>query len=188
MGWTILLFGFSCEGEGHTCTVASSLCYFLDEGFSRSLINTSRYAILTDRLGIDDTLYQHLQGVACTLFSKNVLVAAFSDFIATLRSMQHWARRASGIVGGDITIGFGLLHLRQFSSTTAAVFILVANLLIANVDILSKGHYRRLLRRHPRWCARLGTLFSLAIANHSVHTRYTVGHEAPAERCAHLGR
>ncbi|CAJ1006834.1 putative BT1 family [Leishmania naiffi] len=148
MGRTILLFGFSCEGEGHTCTVASSLCCFLDEGFSRSLINTSRYAILTDRFGIDGTLYQHLQGIACTLFSNNVLVVAFSDFIATFRSMQHWACRASGIVGGDITIGLGLLHGNQFNSTTAAVFILVANLLIANVDILSKGHYRRLLRRH----------------------------------------
>ncbi|KAK7198526.1 putative pteridine transporter [Novymonas esmeraldas] len=150
--WTrkIPVFGISCEGYGPKCTVALSLCYFLDKGFGRNLINISRFAMFTDRFGIDGTRYQRLSGISSMAFSIKAFSAVLSDTIATFGYTKRWVCAASCVIGGAVTLGFALLPTKPASANPAAGFLFLANLCIANVDILLEGHYSRLMRRHPR--------------------------------------
>jgi folate/biopterin transporter len=146
----IPVFGISCEGYGPKCTIALSCCYFLNKGFGKNLISISRYAMFVSRFGLDGTRYQRLSSISSMAWSIKAFSAVLSDTFATFGYTKRWVCGASCVVGAAFTLAFGLLPAQVSSGNLGAGFLFLANLCMANVDILSEGHYSRLMRRHPR--------------------------------------
>ncbi|KPA77362.1 putative mitochondrial folate/biopterin transporter [Leptomonas pyrrhocoris] len=146
----IPVFGMSCEGYGPKCTVALSLVYFLNKGFGNNLITISRYAMFVNRFGLTGTRYQRLSSIASMSTSVKAITAVLSDTFALCGYTKRWACGGSCVVGAAFTLAFGLLPATVASGNSGAGFLFLAKFCISNVDILSEGHYSRLMRRHPK--------------------------------------
>ena len=146
----IPIFGMSCEGYGPKCTIALSCCYFLNKGFGKNLITISRFAMFVSRFGLSGTRYQRLSSISSMAWSIKAFSAVLSDSFATFGYTKRWVCGASCVIGAAFTLAFGLLPAKESSGNSGAGFLFLANLCMANVDILSEGHYSRLMRKHPR--------------------------------------
>ncbi|KAK7199246.1 putative pteridine transporter [Novymonas esmeraldas] len=145
----IPVFSKSCEGYGPRCVSALGLCYFLNKGLGGNLMSYSRYAMFIDRFGIDGTRYQRLQGISKMGWSVKAFTACISDAFALFGYTKRWYLGGSCVIGGAFALGFALLPAKPSSADIAAGFLFLANLCMANVDILSQGHYSRLMRQRP---------------------------------------
>jgi folate/biopterin transporter len=145
----IPVFSRSCEGYGPRCVSALGLCYFLNKGLGNYLMSHSRYAMFTDRFGIDGTRYQRLQGISKMGWSVKAFSASLSDAFALFGYTKRWYCGGSAVFGAAFALGFALLPRKQSSADIAAGFLFLSNFCMANIDILSEGHYSRLMRQHP---------------------------------------
>ncbi|KAK7197726.1 putative pteridine transporter [Novymonas esmeraldas] len=169
----IPVFSKSCEGYGPRCVTTLGVCYFLNKGLANNLIQYSRYAMFIDRFGIDGTRYQRLSGISRMGWSVKAFSACISDAFALFGYRKRWYLSASAVLGGVFAVAYGLLPAKPSSADSAAGFLVLSNFCMANVDILSQGHYSRLMRDHPEagpelvswiWWFILGaTLISAAI-------------------------
>ena len=152
MPWTakIPIFGKSCEGYGPKCTIALGGVYFLNKGIGNNLITYARYAMFVNRFGVSGMQYQRLVSVAKMGWSIKAFAAMLSDSFAFFGYTKRWYCAASCVIGAALTIGYGCLPQKPSSANVAAGFIFLTGFFMANVDILSEGHYSRLMRRHPR--------------------------------------
>ena len=143
------VFGKSCEGFGPRCVTALGLCYFLNKGLGNYLMSYSRYAMFTERFGIDGTRYQRLQGISKMGWSVKAFSASLSDAFALFGYTKRWYCAGSCVLGAAFALGFALLPQKPSSADIAAGFLFLSNFCMANIDILSEGHYSRLMRKHP---------------------------------------
>ncbi|KAK7198025.1 putative pteridine transporter [Novymonas esmeraldas] len=143
------IFGKSCEGYGPRCTGALGLVYFLNKGIGYNLINYARFAMFTSRFGVSGVRYQRLASIAKLGFSIKAFAAMVSDSVALFGYTKRWYCAAACVIGAALTVGYGCLPMRESSADIAAGFIFLTSFCVANVDILSEGHYSRLMRRQP---------------------------------------
>ncbi|KAL7704913.1 folate/biopterin transporter [Lotmaria passim] len=149
--WTehIPLFSASSRGLGPKGTIALGLCYFLNKGLGSYLVNYARYAMFRNRYGIDGTRYQRLSTLYTMGWSVKAFSASVSDAFALFGYTKRWYCAGSCVVGAAFGLAFGLLPAKEASANTGAGFMFLTNFCMANVDILSEGHYSRILRKRP---------------------------------------
>ncbi|KAK7197727.1 putative pteridine transporter [Novymonas esmeraldas] len=145
----IPVFSKSCEGYGPRCVSALGLCYFLNKGLGNNLMSYSLFAMFRDRFGIDGTRYQRLSGITRMGWSVKAFSACISDAFALFGYTKRWYCAGSSIIGGVFALAFALLPAKTSSADIAAGFLFLSNFCMANIDILSEGHYSRLMREHP---------------------------------------
>ncbi|KPA77358.1 putative folate/biopterin transporter [Leptomonas pyrrhocoris] len=145
----IPIFSKSFEGYGPRCVSSLGLCYFLNKGLANYLMSYSRFAMFTDRFGIDGTRYQRLQSISKMGWSVKAFTASLSDAFALFGYTKRWYCGSSAVLGGAFALGFALLPQKTASADIAAGFLFLSNFCMANIDILSEGHYSRLMRQHP---------------------------------------
>ena len=143
VGRTVAVFG-------PRCVTALSLCCFLNKGLAWQLLINSKYAMFVDRFSTPAARYQRLSAIALMGFSIKALPAGLSDMFACAGYTKRWYIAASCVIGGAFTLGYGLLPKKPSSADIAAGFSFLTAFCVATVDILSEGHYSRLVRRHPR--------------------------------------
>ncbi|CBZ23510.1 putative pteridine transporter [Leishmania mexicana MHOM/GT/2001/U1103] len=143
------IFGKSCQGYGPRCTLSLGFVYFLNKGVGFSLINYACFSMFTSRFGVSGVRYQRLASIAKLGFSIKAFAAMMSDSVAIFAYTKRWYCTAACIVGAGLTVGYGSLPEKESSADIAAGFIFLTSFCVANVDILSEGHYSRLMRRRP---------------------------------------
>ncbi|KAK7201621.1 putative pteridine transporter [Novymonas esmeraldas] len=149
--WTkhIPLFTQSCKGFGPRGTVSLAACYFFNKGLGNYIVNFSRYAMFRDRFGIDGTRYQRLSTLRTMGWSVKAFSACISDTFALFGYTKRWYCAGSCVAGGAFALAFGLLPAKESSANMGAGFMFLTSFCMANVDILSEGHYSRILRKRP---------------------------------------
>lgn len=146
----IPLFGPVCGALGPKFTLSLGLCYTLSKGAAGNIINVSRQPMLMKRFGIDAVRYQRLASMYALGWSLKAFVAVVTDIFALFGYTKRWYLLFSSVAGAAFAFGYGALPAKPSSANTAAAFIFLTCLCKANLDILSEGHYSRLMRRNPK--------------------------------------
>ncbi|KPA77357.1 putative folate/biopterin transporter [Leptomonas pyrrhocoris] len=149
--WTehIPLFSASSRGLGPKGAIALGLCYFLNKGLGSYLVNYARYAMFRNRYGVDGTRYQRLSTLYTMGWSVKAFSASVSDTFALFGYTKRWYSAGSCVLGAAFVLAFGLLPAKEASANTGAGFMFLTNFCMANIDILSEGHYSRILSKRP---------------------------------------
>ncbi|CCW72070.1 unnamed protein product [Phytomonas sp. Hart1] len=145
----IPIFGEVCEAYGPSCTISLALSYLLCKGFASNIFVFSRYPMLRTRFGIDAARYQRLLAVMKIAWAMKASTAMLCDTFAFLGYTKRWYMFASCVVGSVFALLYGLLPAKPSSADFATAFVSLSNYGIATVDILSEGHYSRLMRKIP---------------------------------------
>ncbi|KAG5510691.1 hypothetical protein GH5_06908 [Leishmania sp. Ghana 2012 LV757] len=146
----IPIFSEATEGYGPKVVVSLGMCYFLCKGTADQLIGYSRQPMFMTRYGIDGQRYQRLAGISTMGWSIKALTAMLCDGFAFLGYTKRWYMLISCVAGAAFALVYGLLPAKPASADIAAAFVFLCSYGKANVDILSEGHYSRLLRFNPR--------------------------------------
>ncbi|KAK7197725.1 putative pteridine transporter [Novymonas esmeraldas] len=143
------LFTPSCKAFGPRGVTSLGLCYFLNKGLGSYLVKYARFPMFTNRFGIDGTRYQRLSTLYTMGWSVKAFSACISDTFALFGYTKRWYCAGSCIAGGAFALAFALLPAKVSSANMGAGFMFLTNFCMANVDILSEGHYSRTLRKRP---------------------------------------
>jgi len=144
------IFGEACEAYGPKCTMSLAACYLLCKGIADQGIQAATYAMFVTRYGLDATRYQRLSQITKMGWSIKPLTAVLCDAFACFGYTKRWYMMISCFIGGACALGFGLLPAKLSSANIAAAFVFLTAYGKANVDILSEGHYSRLMRKIPK--------------------------------------
>ncbi|CCW72161.1 unnamed protein product [Phytomonas sp. Hart1] len=145
----IPIFGEVCKAYGPACTIGLALSYLLCKGFASNIFVFSRFPMLRTRFGIDAARYQRLLAVMQIAGAMKASTAMLCDTFAFLGYTKRWYMFASCVVGSVFALLYGLLPANPSSADFATAFVSLSNYGIATVDILSEGHYSRLMRKIP---------------------------------------
>nr|CCD15113.1 unnamed protein product [Trypanosoma congolense IL3000] len=143
------LFGEASEGYGPKPVLAIGLSYFLSKGLANRLLNGSLIAMFLNRFGIEGILFQRLANLSNMGWSVKPLTAVTSDIFPFFGYTKRWYMFAACLIGPIFSLIFGLLPAKESSAVIGAVCVFVAGLSKANTDILTQGHYSRMIRRVP---------------------------------------
>ncbi|KAG5484175.1 hypothetical protein CUR178_07329 [Leishmania enriettii] len=146
----IPIFGEAVEGYGPKVIVALGASYFLCKGIADHLLTRQTYAMMIDRYKIDVPRYQRLSSISTMGWSIKALTAMLCDGFAFLGYTKRWYIFASCVGGAAFALVYGLLPAKTSSADVAAAFIFLSTWGKANMDILSEGHYSRLMRQNPK--------------------------------------
>ncbi|EKF29381.1 folate/pteridine transporter, putative, partial [Trypanosoma cruzi marinkellei] len=168
------IFGTSVEAFGPKCVLSIGLSEFLCKGVADSLIRCSLFPVFRRRYGVDAMAYQRMVNLAMMGWSMKPITAMFSDIFSFFGYTKRWYLVLSCVVGAAFALAFGLLPPAKASAAPAAAFLFLTSFTKANVDILTQGHYSRLIRRIPLagsslvswvwWWVLLGSLVASVIA------------------------
>ncbi|KAK7196336.1 putative pteridine transporter [Novymonas esmeraldas] len=147
---TVPIFGEAVEGYGPKVVVALGASYFLCKGIADRILTGQTYAMMIERYKIEVPRYQRLAPIASMGWSIKAFSAMLCDGFAFLGYTKRWYMFASCVVGGVFALIYGLLPAKPSSADTAAALIFLSCWGKANVDILSEGHYSRLMRFNPK--------------------------------------
>ncbi|CBZ24351.1 putative folate/biopterin transporter [Leishmania mexicana MHOM/GT/2001/U1103] len=106
--------------------------------------------MMMDRYGIDVARYQRLSPISSMGWSIKAFTAMLCDGFAFLGYTKRWYMFISCVGGAAFALIYGLLPAKEASANVAAAFIFLSSWGKANVDILSQGHYSRLMRQNPK--------------------------------------
>jgi folate/biopterin transporter len=146
----IPVFGEATEGYGPKVVAALGLSYFLCKGIADQILRGQTYAMMIDRYKIDTPRYQRLSPISSMGWSIKAFTAMLCDGFAFLGYTKRWYMFASCVAGAVFALVYGLLPAKESSADTACAFIFLSCWGKANVDILSEGHYSRLMRANPK--------------------------------------
>ncbi|GET86452.1 folate/biopterin transporter, putative [Leishmania tarentolae] len=146
----IPVFGEAVEGYGPKVIIALGGCFLLCKGVADNILNGQTYAMMIDRYGIEVGRYQRLSTIATMGWSIKALTAMLCDGFAFLGYTKRWYMFISCVGGGMLALIYGLLPAKEASADVACAFIFLSSWGKANVDILSEGHYSRLMRENPK--------------------------------------
>ncbi|CBZ32158.1 folate/biopterin transporter, putative [Leishmania donovani] len=144
------MFGEAVEGYGLKVIVALGATNLLCRGVADRILTGQTYAMMIDRYGIDVARYQRLSTIATMGWSIKAFTAMLCDGFAFLGYTKRWYMFISCVGGGAFALIYGLLPAKEASADVAAAFIFLSTWGKANVDILSEGHYSRLMRQNPK--------------------------------------
>ncbi|KPA75929.1 putative mitochondrial pteridine transporter ft5 [Leptomonas pyrrhocoris] len=150
--WTrsIPVLGNTIAAFGPKLTASVGAFYFMNNGLAENIISASKQPMMMKRYTIDGTRYQRLAGVVTMGSSIKVLMATISDTFAIFGYRKRWYQLGSCVVGFCFCLGYALLPAKPASADTAAAFIFLCTFCRMNSDILTQGHYSRLIRRAPK--------------------------------------
>ncbi|KAK7198315.1 putative pteridine transporter [Novymonas esmeraldas] len=143
------IFGAAVEPFGPKCTLSLGVVYVLTKGVGKTLLSTSQYAMFMKKYGVETATYQRITGISNMGFSIKPLTAILSDTFAFLGYTKRWCMALSCIVGAVCAVVYGVLPFKESSAGIAGGMIFVSVFCIANIDVLSEGHYSRLIKRYP---------------------------------------
>nr|UBK24796.1 folate transporter 3 [Trypanosoma congolense] len=143
------MFGEATEGYGAKPVLAVGLIYFLCKGLSNSLFNGSLIAMFLSRFGVEGLIFQRYANLVSMGWSVKPLTAVVSDILSFFGYTKRWYMFAACVVGPVFSLAFGLLPAKTSSAAIGSVFVFFFSFCQANVDILSEGHYSRMMRRVP---------------------------------------
>ncbi|KAF8276613.1 putative folate/pteridine transporter [Trypanosoma cruzi] len=168
------IFGTSVEAFGPKCVLSIGLSEFLCKGVADGFIRFSLFPMFRRRYGVDAMTYQRMANLASMGWSMKPITAMFSDIFSFFGYTKRWYLAVSCVVGAAFALAFALLPPAKASAAPAAVFVFLTSFTKANVDILTQGHYSRLIRRIPLagsslvswvwWWVLLGSLVASVIA------------------------
>ncbi|RNC52002.1 esag10, partial [Trypanosoma cruzi] len=168
------IFGTSVEAFGPKCVLSIGLSEFLCKGVADHLIRCSLFPMFRRRYGVDAMTYQRMANLASMGWSMKPITAMFSDIFSFFGYTKRWYLAVSCVVGAAFALAFALLPPAKASAAPAAAFVFLTSFTKANVDILTQGHYSRLIRRIPLagsslvswvwWWVLLGSLVASVIA------------------------
>ncbi|PWV11455.1 putative folate/pteridine transporter [Trypanosoma cruzi] len=168
------IFGTSVEAFGPKCVLSMGLSEFLCKGVADFLIRCSLFPMFRRRYGVDAMTYQRMANLASMGWSMKPITAMFSDIFSFFGYTKRWYLAVSCVVGAAFALAFALLPPAKASAAPAAAFVFLTSFTKANVDILTQGHYSRLIRRIPLagsslvswvwWWVLLGSLVASVIA------------------------
>ncbi|CBZ32162.1 folate/biopterin transporter, putative, partial [Leishmania donovani] len=144
------VFGEAVEGYGPKVIVALGASNLLCKGVADQILYGQTYAMMIDRYGIDVARYQRLSSISTMGWSIKALTAMLCDGFAFLGYTKRWYMFISCVGGGAFALIYGLLPAKEASANVACAFIFLSSWGKANVDILSQGHYSRLMRQNPK--------------------------------------
>ncbi|KAK7196334.1 putative pteridine transporter [Novymonas esmeraldas] len=150
--WTqsIPVVGAVLAAFGPTFTASLGAFSFMNNGLADNLIAASTQPMMMNRYGIDGTRYQRLAGVVAMGSSTKPLIAVVSDIFPIFHYRKRWYQLGSCVVGAAVSLAYALLPARPASADTAAALIFLSTFCRMNSDVLTQGHYTRLLRRTPQ--------------------------------------
>ncbi|KAK7196335.1 putative pteridine transporter [Novymonas esmeraldas] len=167
------VLGIAIEAFGPVFMFSLGGCYLLMKGITENIVTFSRQPMLMGRFGIDATRYQRLAGISTMGTSIKAAIAVVTDIVALFGYTKRWYMLGSCLVGFAFTLGYGLLPATMSSANIASGFIFLSVFSRANVDLLSEGHYSRLIRRTPAagpamvswiwWMIMLGSIIASVI-------------------------
>ncbi|PWV11447.1 putative folate/pteridine transporter [Trypanosoma cruzi] len=143
------IFGTSVEAFGPKCVLSMGLSEFLCKGVADFLIRCSLFPMFRRRYGVDAMTYQRMANLASMGWSMKPITAMFSDIFSFFGYTKRWYLAVSCVVGAAFALAFALLPPAKASAAPAAAFVFLTSFTKANVDILTQGHYSRLIRRIP---------------------------------------
>ncbi|GET86415.1 pteridine transporter ft4, putative [Leishmania tarentolae] len=143
------IFGTAVVPFGPKCVLSLGVVYILSKGLARTLINSSKYAMFMKNYGVTTAVYQRISGIGSLGFSIKPLTAILSDTFAFFGYTKRWYMALSCIAGAVCAIVYGVLPFKPSSAGIAGAMIFISTFCIANIDVLSEGHYSRLIKRHP---------------------------------------
>ncbi|KAG5488377.1 uncharacterized protein JKF63_07972 [Porcisia hertigi] len=149
--WTrkVPVFGEAVGGYGPKVIIALGASYLLSKGIADQILRGQTYAMMIDRYGISVPRYQRLSPICMLGLSIKAFTAMLCDGFAFLGYTKRWYMFVSCVAGGTFALIYGLLPARAASANVACAFIFLSCWGKANVDILSEGHYSRLMRQNP---------------------------------------
>lgn len=145
----IPIVGSAVEAFGPKCVTALGLVYVLSKGVGKNLLSYSMYPMFNKKFKVTPEVYQRMSGISSMGFSIKPLTAIFSDTFSFFGYTKRWYIAASCVFGAACTAVYGVLPGNPSSASIAAGMIFIATFCIANVDVLSEGHYSRLIKRSP---------------------------------------
>lgn len=167
------MFGPATEAFGYKCVASLGLVYLLNKGIGNQIIGYAKYPMFIVRFGVEASVYQRMSSIAKMGWSIKALTAVFTDTFALFGYTKRWYQVGSCVVGAASAVGYGLLPADPSSAGPAAGLIFITSYCMANIDVLSEGHYSRLIRRSPKpgtdlitwiWCfIMLGAIIASAI-------------------------
>ncbi|KAL7702663.1 folate/biopterin transporter [Lotmaria passim] len=167
------VFGEAIEAYGPKIVFSLSGSYFLCKGIADQILRGQTYAMMVSRYKIDVPRYQRLSPISTMGWSIKAFTAMLCDGFAFLGYTKRWYMFISCVAGGVFALVYGLLPAKASSADTACAFIFLSSWGKANVDILSEGHYSRLMRGNPKsgpaligciwWMIMLGSLISTVL-------------------------
>jgi folate/biopterin transporter len=167
------VLGIAVEAFGPVFIFSLGSCYFLMKGVTENIVAFSKQPMMTKRFGITATRYQRLAGISKMGTSIKAFIAVITDIFALFGYTKRWYMFGSCLMGFAFTLGFGLLPGKKSSADIAAGFMFLSVFARANVDLLSEGHYSRLIRRNTAagpalvswiwWMIMIGTIIASVI-------------------------
>ncbi|CCW72069.1 unnamed protein product [Phytomonas sp. Hart1] len=146
----IPIFGETCEAYGPSCTISLGLSYLLCKGLSFGFLKGSIFPIFINVYKLEASRYQRLIGLMGLSFTIKAFTAVICDTFAFFGYTKRWYMFASCVVGSVFALLYALLPAKQSSGNIAAGFVFLSSYGVANVDVLSEGHYSRLMRKIPK--------------------------------------
>jgi folate/biopterin transporter len=143
------IFGTAVEPFGPKCVMSLGLVYILSKGLAKTLLSSSKFAMFMKKYGVTTDVYQRMSGIGSMGFSIKPLTAILSDTFSFFGYTKRWYMVLSCIAGAVCTVVYGVLPFKESSAGIAGAMIFLASFCIANVDVLSEGHYSRLIKRQP---------------------------------------
>ena len=146
---TIPIFGNAVEPFGPKCVLSLGVVYILSKGVAYTLLGSSKYAMFMKKYGVTTQVYQRMSGIGSMGFSIKPFTAILSDTFSFFGYTKRWYMALSCIAGAVCTIVYGVLPFKESSASIAGAMIFLSSYCVANVDVLSEGHYSRLIKRQP---------------------------------------
>ncbi|KPA75935.1 putative mitochondrial folate/biopterin transporter [Leptomonas pyrrhocoris] len=146
----IPIFGEAVEGFGWRMVIALGGSYLFCKGIADQILTNQTFAMMRVRYGISADRYQRLYPISTMGWSIKAFSAMMCDGFAFLGYTKRWYMFVSCVAGAVFALVYGLLPAKASSADTAAAFIFLSCYGKANVDILSEGHYSRLMRGNPK--------------------------------------
>ncbi|KAG5506365.1 hypothetical protein JIQ42_07983 [Leishmania sp. Namibia] len=143
------IFGTAVVPFGPKCVMSLGVVYILSKGLAKTLLTSSRYAMFMKKYGVTTAVYQRISGIGSMGFSIKPLTAILSDTFAFFGYTKRWYMALSCIAGAVCAVVYGVLPFQPSSAGIAGGMIFISVFCIANIDVLSEGHYSRLIKRHP---------------------------------------
>ncbi|CAD2213902.1 pteridine transporter [Angomonas deanei] len=166
----IPLFGTVSAVFGPFFTLSLGLGYLLSKGAAGNIINVSRQPMFVNGYGVSVMEYQRLASMYSMGWSVKAFVAVITDLFPFMGYTKRWYLVLSAVLGSVFALAYALLPMKPSSANAAAGFVFLTCFCKANVDILSEGHYSRLMRNFPHagpsvvswvWCMTFaGTVIS----------------------------
>nr|CAQ57418.1 expression site-associated gene 10 (ESAG10) protein [Trypanosoma brucei brucei] len=171
--WRIPVFGTAVEAFGPRCVLALGLSELFGKGIAHDMIRTTLFPMFTYTFGADAKLYQRMGGMSSLGYAMKPFAAMFSDLFALFGYTKRWYLALSCVVGSTVAIVYGSLPGELSYVPVAGILVFVMAFTKGILDILTQGHYSRLIRRVPLagpslvswvwWCVLTGSLIASSI-------------------------